>query len=428
MFDSQVLADIPCFCLGVVLLGTGYRLGSLTARVQLAQQSRHSGAKAKPDAGGAPQAANDELVNSLDFRVHGAIVTEFIDLLLDAPCIACAILCLALPWRAAFLLRDLSAAADDSIWRRRRLPFMHLIVALLDVPCVALLALVLATGYRTRRCLLKIRGVSQPPAQDADAAASYRVTGWQMSFGPDVHVVIVRQALGILFDAPFILLAAIVAVSWRSCLMYRDMAFGRGGRVRQRGAAAAGAVDSDGDRPIGESMAAHRRIVACVHFALLFADMPTFVLAALLAVTYYRLPSCLRDVQIARDNRVARRVAREESDPLSAGNAPSDPSFGLEVHAAVWRQGLMLLVDLPFLLMAAIVFCTGWRAFFLWIDLGIGALWLHNCALRFSLQARTSDLRGTRTRRRAIGAQLRGNTSSCFRSTCWASRVSCCCS
>lgn len=362
----QIAVDIPCFALGLVLFGTGYRFGSMFARAKEADQSRPQLAKHAPAV--SAESLDAQLRQTLDFRVHSAILLEFLELFLDAPSIACAVLCLLVPWRAVFLVRDLLAAADDTIWRRRRLPIMHLLTLLLDIPCVALLLAVLASGYRARRCLLKVDGVSnwrccgqRSRANDAagaqaaaDQAANYRVTGWDMSFGPDVHIVIVRQFIGFFFDLPFILMGAVTALTWRSCLMYRDMEFGAR------------------DRPIGFSMAAHRRIVCFVHFFLLFADIPTFVVLLLLGVSYYRLPGCARAVRTAKDARAARTVARQAQAAISTRNEPTDPSYGLDVHRAIWRHALLLLTDLPFIAMAAVVFCTGWRAYFMWSDLAFG--------------------------------------------------------
>ena len=138
----------------------------------------------------------------------------------------------------------------------------------LDLPVLALLLVVLLSVYRARRCLLKIDAASnwaccaghrrrlllqqqqqQAPgaageqkqggnerkagadaiaaASVADGDAAVGRSGFDISFGPEVHAVIAVQAAGLLLDLPFIVMGVVTLCSgWRTYFLWTDLEFG----------------------------------------------------------------------------------------------------------------------------------------------------------------------------------------------------------
>jgi len=310
----------------VLLLLTGYRLPRLFATIRAFM------------AGGSAC----ELRKSIWVQACLVFLDVGVVMLLAVLAVLCA-------WRVVPLLAAFRRREDTMVTGWRRAVSCQAALALLDVPCFIAGAIIFATGYRAPLLLAKLR-----------AHGGY--------FSLKAQMIVLREAWELLLDLPFLFMGLVVVVtlvrSW-------DLFITRWAQ----------------EAPV-------RRQQVLGIFLTLLADLVTLGPLLILTVTVYRVGPVLMEMrrlfgtkEVVIDASAAKTATSLPPDQGRRDTSPSAVTFStqgargvdgkftdvvdlatwqdslwlrLQPHIVAWIEFLELLLDLPFLALAALVLCS-WR-------------------------------------------------------------------
>ncbi|KAL6046203.1 hypothetical protein QOT17_022324 [Balamuthia mandrillaris] len=269
-----------------------------------------------------------------------AVLKHFVTSLLDVPYFICLTLLLVTVWRAKSVLSALSKAETLSLKRQEVLRQTGYL--LLDIPAGIAAFVVIVTAWHAPSLLRKLK----------------EKQGWEK------HSLIFRHLLALLIDIPFILCTLFAALFfWRIPTLYSQFSQCKSNRDKRK--------------------------VATVQARLALLDIPAFILGFVVFLTLWKALKLLRSIHqirtasssssssnetdkkklekqqttLKQSRKKSKRGSQQKEEPENS--AITSFCEGSAIHRAIFRQFILLLLDLPLLVFAVGVTLCPWRGLFL---------------------------------------------------------------
>ena len=233
------LIDIPIFIMGVVILLTLWRIYPCILEIREKWKGKIKYAE----------------IYFTGFKVRKVIVKHFFTLFIDAFCVPSAIICL-LSWRSILFVKRFRKADGD--WTKRKVCFVEFMQVILDIPLIICLV-VTTLSWRLPVVIYKVD--------------KYRSKS--NSWDEYIRFVGLQQLFLLFIDIPFLLMAIVTVVTWRSFFMIKRLKTVKGSYFKRKNQWKVGEIIS----------------IECIS---IFADIPCIVAFFVIFITIWRLPQTLR--------------------------------------------------------------------------------------------------------------------------------------
>ena len=233
------LMDIPIFIMGVIIVLTLWRIYPCILEIK-------ENWKGKADYSG---------IYFTGFKVRKVIVKHFFTLFIDAFCVPSAIICL-LSWRSILFIKRFHEADGD--WKKRKVCFVEFMQVILDIPLIICL-LITTLSWRLPVVIYKVD--------------KYRSKS--NSWDDYIRFIGLQQLFLLFIDIPFLLMAIVTVVTWRSFFMIKKLKTVKGSYFKRKNQWKMG------------------RIIT-IELISIFADIPCIATFFVIFITIWRLPQTLR--------------------------------------------------------------------------------------------------------------------------------------
>ena len=290
------LMDIPIFIMGVIILLTLWRIYPCISEIKEEWKGKFKYAE----------------IYFTGFKVRKVIVKHFFTLFIDAFCVPSAIICL-LSWRSILFVKRFRKADGD--WKKRKVCFLEFMQVVLDIPLI--ICLVITTfSWRLPVVIYKVD--------------KYRSKS--NSWDEYIRFIGLQQLFLLFTDIPFLLMAIVTVLTWRSFCMIKKLKTVKGSYFKRKNQWKVGKIVS-------------------VEFISIFADIPCIVAIFVIIITIWRLPQTLRRFKKAKEKGYLNNSTQNKIRSI-----------------CLIEFGIMLIDALCFLLFVVEIL-TIWRAYPLFKDM-----------------------------------------------------------